>query len=144
MEKIIKVGLGIMLLDGNNILLGRRCDNYKDTGGIYEPGSWTIPGGKQEYEETILEGAVRETKEETNLDISDLEVFSVSDDIQPNKHFITIHIIAKSFNGELKNLEPTKHDEWKWFDLNNLPEKLYSPAKKFIEEYKSSLNNNKK
>ena len=39
------------------------------------------------------------------------------------------------FNGELKNLEPTKHSEWKWFDINNLPEQIYSPAKKFIQEY---------
>ena len=59
MENIIKVGLGIVIRDGNKILLGHRCDNYKDTGGIYEPGSWTIPGGKQEYNETMIEGGVR-------------------------------------------------------------------------------------
>lgn len=135
MDKIIKVGLGIMIKDGNKILLGHRCDNYKDTGGIYEPGSWTIPGGKQEYCETIFEGAIRETKEETNLDVSDLEVYSVADDIQPNKHFVTIHIIANKFAGKLKNLEPTKHSEWKWFELDNLLQNLYTPAKKFIEEY---------
>ena len=42
MENIIKVGLGIIISVGNKILLGHRCDNYKDIGGIYEPGSWTI------------------------------------------------------------------------------------------------------
>lgn len=135
MENIIKVGIGVIIRDGNKILLGRRCDNYKDTGGIYEPGSWTIPGGKQEYNETMLEGAIREVKEETNLDISELSIFGASDDIQPNKHFVTIQVIAKKFDGDLKNMEPTKHSEWKWFDINDLPEKLYSPAKKFIEKY---------
>lgn len=136
MENIIKVGIGVMIKDGNKILLGHRCDNYKDTGGIHEPGSWTLPGGKQEYNETVLEGAAREVKEETNLDISELSVFGLSDDIQPDKHYVTIQVIANSYSGELKNLEPTKHSKWKWFDINDLPENLYSPSKKFIEAYK--------
>ena len=102
---------------------------------VYELGSWTFLGGKQEYDETIFEGAIREVKEETNLDISNLEIFNATDDIQPNKHYITIQIIANKCEGELKNLEPTKHSEWKWFDLNNLPENLYTPTKKFIEKY---------
>ena len=75
MENVIKVGLGVMIKDGNKILLGHRSKKTKDTGGIYEPDSWTVPGGKQEYNETILEGAVREVKEETNLEISDLESY---------------------------------------------------------------------
>lgn len=141
MDKIIKIGLGIMIKNENKVLLGHRCENYGDTGGIYEPGSWTFPGGKQEYDETIFEGAIRETKEETNLDISELEIFNAVDDIQPNKHYITIQIIANQFSGELKNLEPKKHSEWKWFSLDNLPKNLYTPTKEFIEKY---LKNTKK
>ena len=52
MEKYVKVGIGVMILDGNKILLGHRSKNKKDTGGIYEVDCWTIPGGKQEYDET--------------------------------------------------------------------------------------------
>ena len=141
MDKIIKIGLGIMIKNENKVLLGHRCENYGDTGGIYEPGSWTFPGGKQEYDETIFEGAIRETKEETNLDISELEIKNAKKDIQPNKHYITIQIIANQFSGELKNLEPTKHSEWKWFSLDNLPKNLYTPTKEFIEKY---LENTKK
>lgn len=64
MENIIKVGLRTIIRDGNKILLGRRCDNYKDTGGIQKPESLTIPGGKQEYNETILEGVKGRVKDE--------------------------------------------------------------------------------
>lgn len=135
MEKYIKIGIGVMILDENKILLGHRSRNKKDTGGIYEVDCWTLPGGKQEYYETFWECARREVKEETNLDIDNLELFSISDDIQPDRHYITIHIIAKKYSGELKIMEPTKEDEWKWFDFNNLPENLYTPSKKFIEEY---------
>lgn len=140
MDRVIKIGLGIMIKDGNKVLLGHRCENYGDTGGIYEPGSWTFPGGKQEYDETMFEGAKREVKEETNLEISELSIFGATDDIQPNKHYITIQIIANKFNGELKNMEPTKHSEWEWFDLNNLPQNLYTPTREFLEEY---IKNNK-
>ncbi len=135
MENVIKIGIGVMILDGNKILLGHRVAKGNDTGGIYEPDSWCLPGGKQEFNETIFEGAIREVKEETNLDISDLAVFNAADDIQPGKHFVTIQVIAKGHNGELKVMEKDKQDDWKWFDLDNLPENLYSPSKKFIEKY---------
>lgn len=137
MENIIKVGIGVMIKDGNKVLLGHRAIKSQDTGGIFEPDSWTFPGGKQEFNETIFECAIREVKEETNLDIESLEVFSASDDIAPNKHFITIQIIAHKFKGELKVMEPTKIDDWQWFDLNNLPDNLYSPTRKFIDKLRS-------
>lgn len=139
MENIIKVGIGIMIRDGNKVLLGHRIKDRKDTGGIMEPDTWSFPGGKQEYNETIIECAKREVKEETNLDIDNLEVYSVSDDVQIDRHFITIQVIANSFSGELKVVEPTKEDEWKWFELDNLPNNIYSPTKKFIDKYKNKM-----
>ena len=139
MENYIRVGIGVMILNENKILLGHRAKNKKDTGGIHEVDCWTLPGGKQEYNETFLDGAKREVKEETNLDIEDLELFGAADDIQPDRHYITMHVIAKKYNREPQVMEPTKEDEWKWFDLDNLPENLYSPSKKFIESYKNFL-----
>ena len=135
MENIIKVGVGAMILDGNKILLGHRSKTRKDTGGIYEPDTWSLPGGKQEYSETVYETVIREVKEETNLDIANPKVFSVSDDFQTDRHFVTIEMITNEFSGELKIMEPEKEDEWRWFDLNELPNNIYSPSKKFIEKY---------
>ena len=143
MEQYIKIGIGVMILDGNKILLGHRAKDKKDTGGIFEVDCWTLPGGKQEYNETFFEGAKREVKEETNLDIDNLELFNASDDIQEDRHYITLQVIAKKHSGELKIMEPSKEDDWQWFDLNDLPDKLYSPAKKFIETYLESINNKK-
>ena len=139
MQNAIKVGIGVMILDGNKVLLGHRTTNKKDTGGIYETDCWTLPGGKQEYEETIFEGAKREVKEETNLNIDDLVIFGAADDIQPDRHYITMHVIAKAFSGEPKVMEPDKEDEWRWFPLNDLPNNLYSPSQKFIEAYLESI-----
>jgi len=136
MDKYIKVGIGVMILKDNKILLGHRCKKGIDTGGIYEPDSWCLPGGKQEYNETIYETAIREVKEETNLDIKNPKVFSVSDDFQPDRHFITIEMLTNDYSGKIKIMEPDKQDEWKWYDLNDLPDNIYSPSKKFIDKYK--------
>ena len=138
MEKIIKVGVGVMIKNGNKILLGHRSAKRKDTGGIYEPDTWTLPGGKQEYDETVIDTAIREIKEETNLDIKNPEVYSVSDDFQSDRHFVTIEMIATEYKGKVKIMEPEKEDEWKWFDLDNLPENIYSPSRVFIEKYKEN------
>lgn len=136
MEKIIKAGVGVLIFDSEGrLLLGRRAINAVDTGGLYEPGTWNCPGGKQEYEETIIEAAIREVKEETNLDISDVEVFGASDDIEEGKHFVNVHLIAKKYSGELKVMEPNKIDKWEWFDLNKLPENLYSSSRETINFY---------
>lgn len=140
MRNNIKIGIGVMVLDNGKILLGHRTANKKDTGGIYETDCWALPGGKQEYEETIFEGAKREVKEETNLDIDKLELFGAVDDIQPDRHYITMHVIAKECNGEPQVMEPESKDEWCWFSLNDLPNNLYSPSKKFINAYLQSVN----
>ena len=134
-EKVVRLGIGVMILDGDKILLGHRAKKRADTGGIFEPDSWTFPGGKQEFGETFYEGAKREVKEETNLDISDLELFGAEDDVQPNKHYVTLHIIAHAHSGELKTMEPEKEDEWRWFSLKDLPDNVYTPSKKFIDNY---------
>lgn len=140
MEQIIKTGVGVMLLNDNKVLLGHRVNKAKDTGGIYEPDSWTFPGGKQEYNETVLETAIRETKEETNLELKELYVYTATDEFQSDRHFVTIGVISSSYEGELKIMEPDKINEWKWFDLNDLPNNIYTPSKNMIDEYKKRGN----
>ena len=135
MDAYIRVGIGVLILQNGRLLLGHRVCSAADTGGIYEPDSWCLPGGKQEYGEPILEGAVRETKEETNLDINDLQVYSAVDDLQPGKHYVTIQVIARACSGTLCVMEPEKQDEWKWFPVDQLPKNIYTPSKKFIDAY---------
>lgn len=72
MDKVVRVGLGVMIRNGDKILLGHRSPKRNDTGGIQEPDCWALPGGKQEMFETMFESAKREIKEETNLDIDEL------------------------------------------------------------------------
>jgi ADP-ribose pyrophosphatase YjhB (NUDIX family) len=135
----VRVGVSAIIIDDNKILLGHRSKNKKDTGGIVGRDTWALPGGKQEYDETIIECAIRETKEECNLDIVDPKIIYASDDIAPDRHFVTITTIASNYSGEVKVMEPDKEDEWKWFDINNLPDNLYPPSAQGIVYYKENI-----
>ena len=59
MNKYIKIGIGVMILDGNKILLGHRSKNKKAKGGSFEVDCWTFPGGTQQNNETFFQGANR-------------------------------------------------------------------------------------
>ena len=138
MSNTVRVGLAVLIFKGGKVLLGHRSATRKDTGGIFEPDTWTVPGGKQEFGETMFEGAKREVREETGLEISDLELFSASDDVQPDRHYVTLQFIAHSCSGEPKVMEVEKEDEWKWFSFNELPANLYTPTRGFLKKYLSS------
>ena len=138
----IRVGIGVMVFRDGKLLLGHRCDKGADTGGIYQPGSWCLPGGKQEFGETMFEGAAREVKEETDLDVEDLYLLGAADSIRSDRHYVTLHIVAGSCRGEAKVTEPDKQDKWKWFELDHLPENLYDPSRLFIDEYLRSFKQN--
>jgi ADP-ribose pyrophosphatase YjhB (NUDIX family) len=137
----IKIWVGIMIKDWNKILLWHRCKNKKDTGWIHEVDTWCFPWWKQEYNETVIQAAIREVKEETNLDIENPKVFTALDDIATDRHFITIWVLCEKFNWELKCMEPGKEDERQRFDLDNLPENLYSPTKHLLDYYKNGQAN---
>ncbi len=139
MSDTVRVGLAVLILRDGKVLLGHRSAHRKDTGGIFEPDTWTVPGGKQEFGETMFEGAVREVREETGLEISDLELFSASDDVQPDRHFVTLQFIARCGSGEPRVMEPEKEDDWQWFSFDDLPGNLYSPTRGFLDKYLHSI-----
>jgi 8-oxo-dGTP diphosphatase len=83
-------------MDGREILLvRRRIEPYRD--------HWGIPAGFQEYEETAAETAVRETREETGLQIAIAGLFDVlftRDD--PRKRANLVVYMAKPVGGRLR------------------------------------------
>jgi mutator protein MutT len=136
-----KVGVGIMVLKDKKVLLGKRHDDAeKASSDLHGEGTWTMPGGKLDFKETVKEGATRELLEETGIkvDTAKLRVISVADEIVPDNHYVTIGFLCEDFEGEVKVMEPEEITEWKWYNLDNLPEKVFPPSAKMIKAY---LNN---
>ena len=139
-NKKVGVGFGVIILKDNKILLGLRNDDAKKADSeLHGEGTWTMPGGKLEYGETFEEGGIREVKEETDIDVKNIEIFCVQNDMNEYAHFVTIGMIATKFNGIEKVMEPDEIVDWKWFDIDKLPKNLFFPSKKCIEKYKEGL-----
>lgn len=77
-----------------------------------------------EFNETFEECARRETLEETNLEIEQLEFLTASNDIMTteNKHYVTIFMQAVARDpSRLKAMEPHKLDgDWEWVPMDVL------------------------
>lgn len=126
---IPQIGVGVILLKDDKILLGKRL--YDKSGP-----NWGFPGGHLDKFEAVEDCAIRETKEETNLNVKKLQFLTYTEDFfkDINEHFITLIFISKEFSGELSNKEEKSFEDWKWFDMNKLPENLSTPMKGFLKQ----------
>ncbi|KAL4916229.1 NUDIX hydrolase domain-like protein [Aspergillus aurantiobrunneus] len=116
-KQTVRVGVGVFALNHENkFVFGQRI-------GSHGAGTWALPGGHLEFNETFEECAVRELKEETGLDIEDVQFLTVTNDIMPQdgKHYITVFVGARVKAGqEPEILEPNKCVEWRWVSWEEL------------------------
>jgi 8-oxo-dGTP diphosphatase len=113
-----RVGIGVMILKGGNVLLGLRT-------GSHGAGEWAFPGGHLEYMESFEDCAKRETREECGLEIQNIRFQLLANlrQYEP-KHYVHVGLIADWKSGEPIVLEREKCREWKWYGINELPELL--------------------
>jgi len=88
------VGIGAVIVQAGKILLEKRGN---------EPGKgkWTIPGGLVELGENIEQAVIRETKEETGLDVAEPHLIDVVDNVdlddagKAKYHFVIADYLVK-------------------------------------------------
>ncbi|MGX8693773.1 MAG: NUDIX domain-containing protein [Methanobrevibacter sp.] len=80
----------------NFILIKRKNNPYKDC--------WALPGGFVEYGESVETAAIREAKEETNIDVELKDLVNVYSEPNrdPRGHTVTVAYIAKGNMSEMK------------------------------------------
>lgn len=114
----------IIEINGGIILIKRKNPPY----------GWALPGGFINYGESAESAAVREAKEETNLDITQLRQFQVYSDPErdPRFHTITVVFIARA-----KGTPRAKDDaiDIGIYNKNNLPEDIAFDHKKILNDY---------
>jgi 8-oxo-dGTP diphosphatase len=130
-------GVGIMIMKEGKVLLGQRHEDHAVAkNNFMAEGTWTFPGGKIDFGESFEEAVIRETEEETGIKINGLRILAINNDKNEHSHYVTVGFISSDFEGEPQVMEPDKIILWDWFDLNDLPENLYFPSAKLIENYK--------
>lgn len=135
MERIDELRAGVAVIifnEENQVLLQKRAD----------VGLWGIPSGHVEIGETVSQAAIREVKEETNLDISIKKLIGVYSDpnsqifVYPNGkvvHFITTCFLAEITGGELR-CNSDESLEIKFFGQLNLPHDLLKMHPQWLKD----------
>ena len=138
--RVTRAGMGIMVMDKNGrVLLGlRNSDVTLADSDLHGEGTWTFPGGKFDFGDGLFEGAARELKEETDLDLISVEIASISNERADTAYYVTLGFKATEWRGEVKTMEPEEIIRWEWFSLDALPKNIYAPTRKFIKNYRAN------
>lgn len=115
-----KVGIGVLILDHGQVLLGKRLNSHG-------AGEWSLPGGHLEWMEEFDQCCAREVLEETGLAINNIKPNTFDNNLfwEEEKHYVTLFFTAHAHGGVLANREPLKCEGWRWFPLRKLPEPLF-------------------
>jgi mutator protein MutT len=119
------------------ILLAKR----ENTG--YMDGMWDFAGsGHVDEGETAIHAIIREAKEEMGIEIEaeDVKFVHLSHRVgkNGNRTYYDIYFTIKKFRGQPRMTEPEKCSSLKWFDIDDLPEKMIPIRKNALWCYLNS------
>jgi len=98
------------------------------------PYGWALPGGFVDYGESLEEAAIREAKEETDLDVKlNKQLHTYSDPKRDPRH----HSISTVYIAKAKGRPQAKDDaiEIDIFNESNLPEEIAFDHRSILEDY---------
>jgi 8-oxo-dGTP diphosphatase len=119
-EALGRIVLGVAAViwnAGGCVLLIRRAKEPRKD-------QWSLPGGKLEFGETLIEGVRREVREETGLEIEILGLVDVAETIRDaeagadDDHFVLIDYGARVISGTA--VAASDAAEARWFALEEL------------------------
>lgn len=93
-------------------------------------GAWALPGGFVEENEKLADAARRELKEETGLDVVDIEQLSTAGDPGRDPRGWTVSVVYLA-RVDAKQLKPVAADDAEavaWFPLGKLPKLAFDHA----------------
>jgi ADP-ribose pyrophosphatase YjhB (NUDIX family) len=130
----MKKSAGVIVKSGNKCLLCKRSnvETYS--------GEWSIPGGKVEHGEEIIDAANREFYEETNETLTgELEFVGVMSRMNrkgtklSSMMYVFLIDVDKPIHPDLENAEyGEEHSECGYFSIDNLPEPLGENLKEHL------------
>jgi 8-oxo-dGTP diphosphatase len=125
----IRVGVGAIIRDGDRLLVVRRT-------GAHGAGTWGLPGGHMEFDESPDETAVREVAEEVGLVVEPVARRGFTDDPMPEigRHYVTLFVECAVLSGEPRVMEPAKATDIAWLTPAELRERdLFGPLRHWLD-----------
>jgi len=133
-NSITFAGIGVLTIDNNTVLLEQRADC----------GLWSVPGGRIDPGENITTTAIREVKEETNLDISIQGLFAIYSDpkygtvrkfIEDDSTKQCIDIVMLAFPRSFDVKKSNESLDVRFFDIDDLPT-MTPTSTEILKDYK--------
>lgn len=122
----------MVLTRDNEVLLTQRARDAK-----WGANLWHLPGGMVEIDESMIDAAVRETREEIDVEVSPADLaFQAAvtyDQANGDRHDL-IYFSTSKWHGEPRIAEPEKCQAMEWRKLSDLPEKLTSHARAVLSD----------
>tara|TARA_B100000745_G_scaffold300516_1_gene254896 strand:+ start:712 stop:1131 length:420 start_codon:yes stop_codon:yes gene_type:complete len=119
-EKLHKIGdtttcpVAVIIRDGK-VLMGHR--HYTSDVSV-----WTCPGGRCNEGESIEATLRREVEEE--IGIRDLAIIDFISEVPGAKEGDSVPLFLCRTEQEAMLMEPQKFSDWKWFNMDDFPEKF--------------------
>lgn len=115
-KTFMDIALALILHPSDSrLLIAQRKD------GVHQASLWEFPGGKCEPGETPAECAVRETREETGLEVTVLEAWQATTHVYPDRA-VTLHpFLCRAHTGKA---EPRDSKQVRWVQLEELFEEI--------------------
>jgi ADP-ribose pyrophosphatase YjhB (NUDIX family) len=126
------VAADCVIVRDNKVLLQKRSF------GMWK-GYWCLVGGKVDIGETIIHAAVREVKEESGLDVSNIQVLGIYDgkDRDAEQNCVAVGFLCEANDAEpVMSAEAT---EMRFFPFTGLPEKIAFDHRLIIEDARKRL-----
>jgi 8-oxo-dGTP diphosphatase len=128
-EQRPQVGVGVLIFKDNRVLLAKRKGSHGE-------GEYAFPGGHLEFGESFANCAIRETREEAGIEISDIGFQYLANIMKyGGKQYVHIGLTAKWLSGEPQVLEPNKSEAWGWYPVDRAPEPLFEMCRLSIKSY---------
>ena len=108
---------------------------------LHNAGHWDFPKGHVEDGETEVQTAIREVKEETNIDVEVDEEYRYSTKYSPKEDVIkeVVYFLARNISDE-RQAQLEEVSEVKWFSMNDAIEKItYDNSREILIQLKKDL-----
>ena len=132
--KLIPSVYALFIKEGNIFLLRRYQTGFED-------GNYGLPAGHADGGETMRDALVREVSEEVGVRINndDLNLVLTMHRWCGDHERIDLFFVVNHWDGEVKNMEPKKCDDARWFSLEKLPQNTIQYIQAAIDCYKKEI-----
>jgi mutator protein MutT len=124
-----KLAVAVIIGHGDRVLLGKRGRHTR------EPGKWSFPAGFVERGERVEDAAVRESREETGLQVEIGELIGLFS--EPGDPVVLAVYAARTFTGEPRAADDLS--ELAWYPVADLPELAFPRDRQILAAWRASI-----